>query len=800
MQINLQSLVILTTLILSSFILKAQTNFNMTQLSNLQYPEGCNDIWGYVDENGIEYAILGTRAATAIISLEDPANPVEVANIPGSNSTWRDIKTWGHYAYVTCDAGNDGLLIINLENLPESITYEFWKPELEVNGSQGTLLRCHNIFIDENGYAYISGCNPLNGGGVIIFDVFSVPGKPTLVGHVEFVYSHDNFVRGDTVYSANLTEGFYITDVSVKNDPITLATKSTSLFFTHNVWMSDDGDYLFTTDERANAYLDAYDISDLSDIKLVDRWQPIDTRGTGVIPHNTHYIDGYNVVSWYTDGVKVLDSHRPSNLVEVANFDTYLGGQTGFQGCWGAYPYLPSGLLLASDINTCLWVFDVDYVRAAYLEGIVVNALTQEPIQGADVVIQGVQPNEGISTPDGRFKTGSNQGGTLTVRANKTGFQSKEVTFEFVPGQITDVTIELFPLEVTTISGTVITEEDGLPIENASVYFQSLGDPALVFTSETDEDGNYSINDIFVGEYEVIAGAWGYAYKSVNPLVVNNSTENIALAVGYYDDFIFDYGWMESGSAPVGNWARGEPEAIFFGNDPTNPGEDLQNDFGDACFVTGLQAGQGAGSFDLDDGTSLLLSPEMDLTDYENPILRYHYWYVNTGGASTPDDTLLVYIINNGEEIPVKIYPNSTFAWVEDSIVVSDILDEWGVLQIRFDAADLPGSGHIVEAGVDGFWVEDAASGPSSIDLISTSGWSTMPNPFSTTCLISFDEAVLVSGSYKVVDLHGRVVETGQLENQSNLSLGQLWTPGVYFLQVFQAGRASEVQRLVKLD
>ena len=39
--------------------------------------------------------------------------------VPGLNSIWRDIKTYGHYAYVTTEAYN-GLLIIDLSNLPDS--------------------------------------------------------------------------------------------------------------------------------------------------------------------------------------------------------------------------------------------------------------------------------------------------------------------------------------------------------------------------------------------------------------------------------------------------------------------------------------------------------------------------------------------------------------------------------------------------------------------------------------------------------------------------------------------------------
>ena len=174
---------IIALLLLLGTGLSAQQNFNMTKLANVQFPEGCNDIWGYVDENGTEYAILGTRQATAIFNLADPANPKQVAYIPGSLSTWRDMKTWKNHAYVTADAGNDGLLIIDLAKVADdSVTWNYWKPQLTVGSTTAIMERCHNLWIDENGYAYLSGCNPLNSGGVLIFDVHTTPGQPVLVG------------------------------------------------------------------------------------------------------------------------------------------------------------------------------------------------------------------------------------------------------------------------------------------------------------------------------------------------------------------------------------------------------------------------------------------------------------------------------------------------------------------------------------------------------------------------------------------------------------------------------------------
>ena len=93
---------------------------NMSLRSHLQYDTDLNDIWGYVAPDGSEYAIVGLRNGVSIVDVSNPDDAVEVARIPGQNSTWRDIKTWGEYAYVTTDQSGttEGLTVIDLTNLP----------------------------------------------------------------------------------------------------------------------------------------------------------------------------------------------------------------------------------------------------------------------------------------------------------------------------------------------------------------------------------------------------------------------------------------------------------------------------------------------------------------------------------------------------------------------------------------------------------------------------------------------------------------------------------------------------------
>ena len=49
-----------------------------------------------------------------------------------------------------------------------------------------------------------------------------------------------------------------------------MSSYPTSCQFTHNAWISDDNNYLFTTDETAGCYVGAYDVSDIYDIQEID--------------------------------------------------------------------------------------------------------------------------------------------------------------------------------------------------------------------------------------------------------------------------------------------------------------------------------------------------------------------------------------------------------------------------------------------------------------------------------------------------------------------------------------------------
>lgn len=313
-----------------------ESSLNMDLIAIHDYDETINDIWGYTTTNN-EYALVGTNEGFSVVDITTPVSPVELFFIQGSNTIWRDIKTWQNYAYVVCDNCNDGLLIVDLNDTTGQ-TYLFNTTLFE---------KAHNIFIDENGFLYAFGGDPY---GVMIFDLNDNPMNPIYKGQNNTFYLHDGMVRNDTLWGASTSNSqFIIYNVSDKSLPNIMASQPTPGGVTHNCWISEDGNTLFTTQEYSGAYIRSYNVSDIYNIEMADQIQSW-SGFSNVVPHNTHVIGNYLVTSYYTDGITIVDASDPYNLVEVAYFDTspqYEGD--GYYGCWGAYPYLPSGLILATD-------------------------------------------------------------------------------------------------------------------------------------------------------------------------------------------------------------------------------------------------------------------------------------------------------------------------------------------------------------------------------------------------------------------------------------------------------------------
>lgn len=314
-----------------------------------------NDLWGYADGNGREYAIMGSRLFTHFIDVTDPDKPVEVAREPGGNNClWRDYKVFGHYAYGVSDGCNEGLEVYDLSALPDSVT--------KVYDSQEFIVDAHNVFIDEvAGRLYACGISA-GTADIVILDLNNSPESPGLIKNLILPdgYVHDLYVRNDTAYCAHIyRHKLIIYDFSDLEDIVGIGQLSSDRF-NHSNWVSQNGDILVIADESFNRPVIVADISDIESPTQIATFKStlLGPFQTNSIAHNPFIVgNDFVVLSYYDDGLQIFNIDDPTSPFQAGYYDTDTTGMTySADGAWGAYPYLPSGNLLASDMENGLFV------------------------------------------------------------------------------------------------------------------------------------------------------------------------------------------------------------------------------------------------------------------------------------------------------------------------------------------------------------------------------------------------------------------------------------------------------------
>jgi choice-of-anchor B domain-containing protein len=791
----LKRILLLSIVAFSVATLNAQLNLSL--VGQLGYPPSrgdVSDIWGYVDEFGNEYAIVGNENGTSIVDISDPANPTEVFFSPGAQTIWRDMKVWGDVAYITNEGGN-GLKIIDLTNLPGALNAG---DVSQFTGSLFPFQTAHNIFIDEVGRAYVLGAD--NGvGGAIILDLTTDPLNPVELGRYNDYYMHDVYVRGDTLWGGAIYDGFFtVVDVSDPANCVTMAIENTPGIFSHNTWLSDDGNTLYTTDEISDGYVAAYDVSDIQNISELDRVQS--SPGQNVIPHNTFVYGNFLVTSYYRDGVVIHDATYPSNLIEVGNYDTApsMSGD-GFNGCWGVYPYLPSGLIIASDIEEGLFILGPTYQQAAYLVGNVTDAVTTNPLNNVLVEIVASSATDNTDAA-GDYVTGMANGGTYDVTFTKLGYFPQTITgVTLTNGVTTTLDVELQPQQTFVLQGVVI-DEDSNPVVGAQVM---ISNPLYSTTVTTNGLGEFDVPGFLEDTYDVTIGIWGYHTLCLEDqfLGTAGNPHTYQLETGYSDNFALDLGWTVSGNPDTGDWERGVPDGTTYNGGPSNPGVD-SDDCGDMAYITGNGGGQ-VGSDDIDNGTTILTSPVFDLTTYNNPYLSFERWFFNDGGFGTPNDSLVVELTNGTQTVMLDFADQNDpdeATWAFREYRVEDYISPTAFMQLKVRAMDLP-EGHLAEGGFDNFYVRDT-SWLSTPELALEKGITVYPNPFDEVFYVSLDQAY---DQYETIRLEmielgsGRVVKNLQTAFESKVELTLNDAKGVYVLKVIGDDNLLKTIRVIKM-
>ncbi|HTO90633.1 MAG TPA: choice-of-anchor B family protein [Candidatus Sulfotelmatobacter sp.] len=835
---------------------------NFTLLSHFdEFPAppgetGYSACWSYVHGDGREYAILGLQIGTAIYNVTDPVHAYRVAYIPGPVSTWREAKSYRNWVYITTEGSGigQGLQIVRMSD-----------PEHPVLAATYTtnFIRSHTVAIDTTRAILI--CNGTTnaqgqGTGMRVLSIANPeapvelswwPGGTVPIAAADYV--HDCVPVGNLLYAASIYGGYArVFDFSNPAAPAMLESWTYPGAFSHNIWPDRDGQTIYVTDEVNGEPLKIFDVSDPAHPQLVNGI----TSNPQAIVHNAHVLGDELYLANYTEGVRALDISDPRHPAEFASADSYFGPSGGFYGVWEACPYFPSGIVIASDRETGLYIYrpDRDYglirARVAYADG--------SPVARAQVML--TTQGDSLETPSDGIVQFAPSPGAHTVRARVFGCYDASATRLVSTGSRDTVLLTMIPRARSPFSGLVRDARTGAALEDAEVRLEYTP----LATIRTDPGGRFDFGKVPVDAYRLSVHAPGYVPLSLAmPAGGLYPGQTLSLQPAeFHDDFETDRGWTVGGpgsgdDATTGRWVRVTPlgtgivpllaagdavppccqnlpactgqcppalarkaalaelggaaalsAIVAAGADgDVAPGADRSPGAGTQCYVTGQ--GSDPSNFteaDIDNGHTSLTSPRLDLSRMAKPAIGYWRWWYATGRG---DDWFAVALSNDDGAtwVPVDtVYAGFENAWKEVSISVRDFVAPTDRVRVRFSAADTPPD-DIVEAAVDDVTAYDAAGAdlPVAPAAPPASGVRAWPNPARAgeALRVAFAATLRPPSRVALYDLAGRRVDFTDVSWIASGAPSTLaWKPavpgpGLYFLRLEAGASMLASTRLV---
>ncbi len=327
------------------------------------YNNAYNEVWGLA-VNGHEYGIIGSTFGTHFIDVSDPQHPFEAFRIAGAAQgpgiVHRDYHDYQCLLYAVSDEGKSSLQIMDISQLPDTVTVLYDSDEL--------LVRTHNIFIDSSaGKLYTLATKFKTGSAALaVFDLMENPLKPRFLGKyhtfgdLSVSHVHDAYVRDNIAFLNCGFNGLAIVDFSDPFNPKTYATLKTDEYpfsgYNHSGWLGDNGIYYYMADETHGKPMKVINVTDLHAPQAVQTFKST-SNDKNTIPHNEIVNGHFLYVSHYYDGLQVFDLTKPDSPVPYMYYPTTkLPNDKSYKGAWGVYPFLPSGNILVSDMQEGLFI------------------------------------------------------------------------------------------------------------------------------------------------------------------------------------------------------------------------------------------------------------------------------------------------------------------------------------------------------------------------------------------------------------------------------------------------------------
>ncbi len=345
-------------------IARISPDTSATTGSNVNKYSGC---WGWFQAaKNKEYAISGGRNGTYFIDITNPATPSVSAYVKGVSQecTWREVKTYQNYCYIASDVCKpNAFQIVDMQYLPDSVVV--------IHSDTTFFTLGHTLWIDQD-KLYVASTTFGSGNNKSPLSVWSLadPEDPQLLRRIEQDDAvnevHDMYVRNDTVYASAGYQGLRIYtfhgDTFVQLGSYNGYNGENT--YNHSSFLTDNGKYLVFCDEVPSGLpIHLVDVGNFENIQPVSKWHP----AAKTTPHNPYVIGNkWVVVSSYQDGLFIYDISLAPTIGLSGYFDTYHqgGDNTGnygpdtYRGNWGAYPYLPSGIIIANDMQNGVFLLD----------------------------------------------------------------------------------------------------------------------------------------------------------------------------------------------------------------------------------------------------------------------------------------------------------------------------------------------------------------------------------------------------------------------------------------------------------
>lgn len=305
------------------------------------------DVWG--DGN---YAYLASYNGNGvmIIDISDTSNPKLAGHYnPAEGGRFQDVMVINGIGYFSSE-NRGGLHIVDVRDPANPVLLS------QINTDKNGHANVHELWVADGAlYEADSRTNRVK-----VFDVRD-PREPVFVRDIDTndPSVHAAIVVNGRLFTSGLRGKTDIYDVRrvLTEQPAHLGTVESGTG-SHSSWVSNDGKILAVARETPNGDVRLFDITNPSSATLIST---ISAQSLGIeafSPHNPYIAGNLLFVSWYQAGLVVLDITAPSQPRLAGSYDTTSATSTGFDGCWGVYPFLGFDRVLLSDMDSGLFIVD----------------------------------------------------------------------------------------------------------------------------------------------------------------------------------------------------------------------------------------------------------------------------------------------------------------------------------------------------------------------------------------------------------------------------------------------------------